>query len=123
MIYELAILINSQQWHAEKLKDHTEGWFRANQALFSKFREPLMPRGAIDTNDVTGYQMYPFTSTNTAKGADGNMYEDRRAGSMELFCQLAPGATWPNNYAWMIHGFTRRNFSIDTEGQITKNFL
>ena len=67
--------------------------------------------------------MYPFTLTNTAKGADGSMNADRRAGSMELYCKLAPGAVWPANYSWMIHGFARRNFSIDTEGQITKNFL
>ena len=50
------------------------------------------------------------------------MYEDRRSGSIELYCELTPGAAWPANYTWVVHAFTRHNFSIDTEGQITKTF-
>ena len=121
--YEVNVNVNNQKWRSDLLDKNSEAYHRLNQALYSKFNNPLLPRGAIDTDTVTGYHMYPFTLTNTSKGTDGRMYEDRRNGAIELYCELTPGATWPANYTWMVHAFTRRNFSIDTEGQITKNFL
>ena len=121
--FKLCVYINNQKWRTDLLDTNAKAYYRLNQALYSKFNNPMMPRGAIDTNDITGYHIYPFTLTNTSKGADGSMYEDRRSGSIELYCELTPGATWPANYTWVVHAFTRRNFPIDTEGQITKNFL
>ena len=80
-----------------------------------------------DTFDVatgtTGYPFYVFTLTFMGKGSDGTTYEDRRNGSMELYCELDPGARWSIDHTWMVHAFSRRNYSISNEGQISKNFL
>ena len=121
--YKLRIEVNAQDWRTDPCENNPEAYFRLNESLYKKFNNPMLPRKAIEDDSDTGYHFYGFTLTNTPKGADGIMYEDRRSGSIELFCELQPGAVWPENYEWMIHAFTQRNFSIDPEGQVSKNFL
>ena len=100
-------------------------------------RNPLLTRDSIIANDTrdaslydaaagsgtTGYPVYAFVQTLSGTEGDGIFYEDRRSGNVELYCQLKPGSTWNANYEWQIHAFSRRNYSIDNIGQISKNFL
>ena len=98
---------------------------------------PLLTRDSIIANDTrdadlyyagegsgtTGYPVYVVVLTMGGKGSDGVHYEDRRSGNLELICQLKPGTTWNPDYKWQIQAFSRRNYSIDNIGQISKNFL
>eukprot|EP00112_Aurelia_sp_Birch-Aquarium-sp1_P015910 Seg3562.14 transcript_id=Seg3562.14/GoldUCD/mRNA.D3Y31 product="hypothetical protein" protein_id=Seg3562.14/GoldUCD/D3Y31 len=133
--FKIAIKINNQMWNADPIDSNSEAFFRIVQALYGKMRVPLVPRHTIEDNDTrppnlfnaakgtTGYPFYPFALTFMGRGADGNRYEDRRTGNIELFCQLDAGATWNANHQWMIHAFSTRNYAISNEGQLTKNFL
>ena len=128
-------LVNGQNWRADPLDKNAETWYRITNSIFAKMVNPLIHRHTQIDNDTrppdtfsvgrgtTGYPFYLFALTFMGKGSDGTMYEDRRNGSMELFCELDPGAHWPNNYTWMVHAFSRRNYSISNGGQISKNFL
>ena len=100
-------------------------------------RNPLFRRDSIIANDTrdttlydagaepgtTGYAAFLFVQTLSGKGSDGTFYEVRGSGNMELICQLKPGTKWNENYEWQIHAFSRRNYSINNIGQISKNFL
>ncbi len=133
--FELGIKINNQTWRPQPIKNNSEAYRRMKDILYDNYRNPLLNRAAIIGNDTretgmydtemntTGYAAYAFVMTMTGKGSDGTFYEDRRSGNMELICQLTNGATWPDNYEWRIHAFSRRNYSIDNIGQISKNFL
>ena len=131
----LDIKVNNQNWTANPIDSNSENWFRIVNSIFAKMQNPLIHRHTQIDNDTkpadtynpntrtTGYPFYIFTLTFMGKGADGTTYEDRRTGNMELYCELSPGATWPGNYCWMVHAFSRRNYSISNEGQVSKNFL
>ena len=133
--FKLEIKINSQSWRADPIENNSEAWFRIINSIFAKMTNPMIHRHCITDNDskpagtysrvkgTTGYPFYVFSLTFMGKGGDGTLYEDRRTGNIELFCELSPGAVWPNNYTWMIHAFSSRNYSISNEGQISKNFL
>ena len=133
--FKLEIKINSQSWRADPIETNSEAWFRIANSIFAKMTNPMINRHCITDNDdkppstwnqvkrTTGYPFYVFSLTFMGKGGDGTLYEDRRTGNIELFCELSPGAVWPNNYTWMIHAFSSRNYSISNEGQISKNFL
>ena len=135
--FEIEIRVNNQTWRPEPVKNNAEAYRRLNEVVQSNMRNPLLTRDSIIANDTrdaslydaaagsgtTGYPVYVFVQTLSGKGADGMFYEDRRSGNVELYCQLKPGSTWNADYEWQIHAFSRRNYSIDNIGQISKNFL
>ena len=135
--FELWIKVNNQTWRPTAITNNAEAYRRANEIMFSNMRNPLLTRDSIIANDsrdpdlydaragsgTTGYPVYVFVQTMGGKGSDGIFYEDRRSGNIELICQLKPGTVWNANYEWQVHAFSRRNYSIDNIGQISKNFL
>ena len=135
--FELWLKVNNQTWRPTAVTNNAEAYRRANEIMFSNMRNPLLTRDSIIANDsrdpdlydaragsgTTGYPVYVFVLTMGGKGSDGIFYEDRRSGNVELICQLKPGTVWNANYEWQVHAFSRRNYSIDNIGQISKNFL
>ena len=116
--FKLDIKINGQNWRADPLDSNAENWYRITNSIFAKMVNPLIHRHTQIDNDTrppdtlsvgqgtTGYPSYAFTLTFMGKGSDGTTYENRRNGRMELFCELDPGAHWPNNYTWMVDAFS-----------------